>query len=121
MKTEQATLKLSEAIRKGAATGVEKARRSLLVLDGDGKVEAACALGAAYLGSVSRTPRNTHDYVGLEARFPELLGRVPVARLPEGFPPVSHDPQLEEVVWTLNDTLLYTFAQVADYLEGIGY
>jgi hypothetical protein len=112
-RSEQSSLKLSEAIRKGASMGYEQGIEFYF----DARKNTVCALGAAHIGDGGR--------YGSILFASYLIDRFPVLGEYVEWP---HDEtlyggvrKLLDQITILNDKVGWTFEEIADWVESLGY
>ncbi|HWY34939.1 MAG TPA: hypothetical protein VNX68_09850 [Nitrosopumilaceae archaeon] len=109
-------MKLSEAIRKGCKIARRQTGGELFEWNEDGKLLAACVLGAAILGSgfdVNYNSISSKHVASLREMFPELK------KLTKS-PRQNTDEELQDILVHLNDDYDMPRYQIARWLERKG-
>lgn len=112
----EGTIKLSEAMRKGAK--IRPQTRNHYYAMGDDGRWCSCAMGAAIEGALGNMELITRH--GAEVLFGGVLGdfvTAPDVRISDS----DEKIKLMKAVLCLNDDLEWTRERIADWLEGIGY
>lgn len=120
---QQTFTKLSQAMRYGATLRPQAQWDFFVESDNMYEEIQSCALGAVWEAITGRTETHNEgdDVIGFLATFFDLGNEDKPFRTEIPCPPEGRKKPIFWAITHMNDSLLYTREEIADYLEKLGY